>query len=72
MKKDESELRGKILDIAIRVRSLGYLIECQKDDGVSPLDREELIMGVGLLLGDQGRKLLKVWRNLDELSIDKK
>jgi hypothetical protein len=72
MKKDASELRGKILDIAIRVRSLGYLIECQKDDGVPPLDQEELIMGVGLLVGDQGRKLLNVWKKLDELSIDEK
>ncbi len=72
MKKDESELRGRILDIAVRVRSLGYLIECQKDDGAPPLDREELIMGVGLLVGDQGRKLLKIWRKLDEISVDEK
>ncbi len=66
------EIQAKLYDISLKIRSLGYLVECQRDDGVPPLDREELINGLGALISREGRKLFKIWRELDALSVAKK
>ncbi len=72
MKNDKMpELRAKIYNISLKMRSIGYLVECQREDGAPPLDREELINGLGVLISAEGRKLFKIWRELDELSVKK-
>lgn len=62
----DRDAHGILQKTAWKIRGIAYLIECHRDHGGTPIDVEEVWLGIGALLTECSGAINEVRKKIDE------